>query len=125
MEKCPFCSVAFDKDAAAAASEVQENVNRACSDASYLRVAAVIMFVFVGLSFFPFLPGTWGFLITFVVVIVLLARWQLKFGRLRTDDSDYQRARKHRNLAIVLWLLAIPVLLLKFLRLATIFDPTE
>lgn len=122
MEKCPFCAVALDKDASAAAGELQENVNRACSDASYLRIAAIIMFVFVGLSLFPFLPGTWGFLITFVVVLVLLVRWQVRFGKLRTADSDYRLARNQRNLAVALWLLAIPLLVLKLLRLAMIFS---
>ena len=38
MEKCPYCSTAVDRQAAAAAAESQNKVNQAVSDASYLRL---------------------------------------------------------------------------------------
>lgn len=40
MERCRYCSAPIDGRAAAEAAEVQSRVNRACSDASYLRTAA-------------------------------------------------------------------------------------
>lgn len=110
MERCPFCSNTIDQQAAAAAAEVQDKVNQSYSDASYTRTAAVAMFVFLGLSFVPLIPVVyWGFLATFVVVIVMVIRWQVRFGRLKTEDPDYRQAVYRNNLALVLWLLAIPL----------------
>ena len=40
---------------------------------------------------------------------MLLIRWQVKFSGLLTDDPDYQRAKRSRNIALILWLLAIPL----------------
>lgn len=68
------------------------------------------MFVFLGLSFIPILPLVrLGFLITFFVVLILLIRWQVKFGSLLTSDVDYKTAKQRKNLALILWLAAIPL----------------
>ena len=68
------------------------------------------MWVFLGLSFIPMLPVVyWGFLLTFLAVVALLVRWQVKFSGLETVDPDYKRAKQSRNIALVLWLIAIPV----------------
>jgi hypothetical protein len=110
MRACPHCAAPVDPEAAGAAAELQDKVNQACSDASYLRTAAVVMFGFLGLSLIPFVPLVfWGFLITFVAVVVLLVRWQSRFGRLQSADPDYAQARRSRNVALVLWVLAVPV----------------
>jgi hypothetical protein len=108
MQTCRFCSAAVDPQVAATAAELQAKVNQACSDASYVRIAAVVMFVFLGLSFVPFLPTYWGFLVTFLVVMIMLIRWQVKSGGLQTRDPDYLRAKRLKNIALVLWLVAIP-----------------
>jgi hypothetical protein len=50
-----------------------------------------------------------GFLIAFIAVLVMLIRWQVKFGNLLTDDPDYKRARRSKNVALILWLTAIPL----------------
>ena len=104
MARCRYCDAPVDPQAAASAAALQAKVNQACSDASYLRTAALVMWAFLGLSFIPFVPLVgWAFLFTFVAVLVLIVRWQLKFGRLRTDDPDYPRARRSKNLAALLW----------------------
>ena len=109
MDVCPFCGGTIDRQAASAAAEVQDKVNQAYSDASYTRTAAIAMFVFLGLSFVPLIPVVyWGFLATFVAVIVMVIRWQVRFGKLQTSDPDYRLAKSRRNVALVLWLLAIP-----------------
>jgi hypothetical protein len=115
MQTCRFCSAPVDPQAAAAAGEIQARVNRACSDASFLRIAAAAMFGFLALSPLPFIsvPTYLGFIITFFVVLVLIIRWQIRFGRLQTSDVDYQRSRRLRNLAIVLWLVAIPAFVIR------------
>ena len=107
VEKCPYCATPVDRQAATAAAETQSKVNQACSDASYLRIAAFVMWVFLGLSFIPIIPAVgWGFLFTFVTVLVMIIRWQGKFGGLKTNDPDYSRAKRNRNVAVILLLAA-------------------
>ena len=109
-ENCRFCGTPVDREAAIAAADIQGRVNRACSDASYLRTVAVALFVFLGLSFIPLIPLVGlGYLITFVVLAVLLMRWQLKYRNIPTKDSDYDKAMGQRNLAFILWIAAIAV----------------
>jgi predicted RNA-binding Zn-ribbon protein involved in translation (DUF1610 family) len=115
MTACRFCSVAIDAQAAATAAQLQSRINRAYSDASFLRTAAGGMLVFLGLSFLPIIQllTYWGFIITFFVVLVLLVRWQIKFGRLPSSDVDYRRAKRLRTVSLLMWLLAIGLFLLR------------
>ena len=116
MQQCPFCKVTIDQQTAIAAAEVQDKANQAYSDASYVRTAAIAMWVFLGLSFIPFIPlVAWAFVVTFLVVMVMLIRWQVRFGGLKTADPDYIKAKRSRNIALVLWLLAIPGFIVKLL----------
>lgn len=111
MRECRFCHAAIDPQEARAAGELQARVNQACSDASYTKTAAYLMFVFLGLSLIRVLPFvSWGFVVTFFVVIVMIVRWQAKFGHLQTRDPDYKTAKLSRNIALILWIVAIPVL---------------
>ena len=108
MAHCRYCNAPVDPQAAAEAASLQSRVNQACSDASYLKTAALVMWAFLSLSFIPFVPlVSWAFLFTFVAVLVMIIRWQLKFGRIKTDDPDYPRARRSKNLALLLWLGAL------------------
>jgi hypothetical protein len=110
MRECKYCHAPIDPQAARAAGELQARVNQACSDASYTKTAAYLMFVFMGLNLIPFLPlVSWGFVFTFVAVIVMIIRWQAKFGGLQTHDPDYKTAKLSRNIALILWIIAIPV----------------
>lgn len=110
MTQCRYCSVPVDPGVAQLIADRQEKANQAYSDASFLRTAAIAMYVFLGLSLLPFLPFVfWGFLVTFVVVIVLLIRWQLRYATLVTDDADYKRARRSWWISFAL-LLGVPVI---------------
>jgi hypothetical protein len=110
MTQCRFCAVPIDPGIATVVAERQEKTNQACSDASYLKTTAVAMFVFLGLSLIPFVPLVyWGFLMTFIVSVVLFIRWQVKFGSLITSDVDYQRARRSKNIALLLVIVAVPL----------------
>jgi hypothetical protein len=110
MTQCRYCSTPVDPSVAAMIADRQEKTNRACSDASYLKTAAIAMYVFLGLSFIPFLPVVyWGFVITFFVVLFLLIMWQVKFGSLVTNDPDYQRARRSKNIALIMLIVAAPL----------------
>ena len=73
------------------------------------------MFTLLALSLVPFISFLMylGFGITLVVVLILIIRWQIKFGRLQTSDVDYQRAKRLRNVAIILWVVAIPLFVVR------------
>ena len=110
MTQCRYCSTTIDPVAARLIAERQEKANHAYSDASFLRTATIVMYVFMGISFIPFVPlVSWAFLATFVVVLVLLVRWLARFGKLVTNDADYLRARRSWRLSLVLWIVAIPI----------------
>ena len=110
MTQCRYCSVPVDPAVAQLIGERQEKANQSYSDASFLRTATVAMYVFMVLSFIPFLPLVgWGFLAIFIVALVLLIRWQVRFGRLVTNDADYLKARRSWRLSLVLWIVAIPL----------------
>ena len=108
--ECKYCGAPIDKGIAQAAAAVQDKVNQACSDASYLKIAAGSMWVLLGGSFLRlFSVFNVGFYITFVVVGFLLARWQLRFSNINTVDPDYTQARRAKNIAFAMWLAAILV----------------
>ena len=110
MTRCRYCSVPIDPGVAQMVADKQEKVNQSYSDASFLRTAAIAMYVFLGLSFIPILPLVdWGFVIIFVVVIVLLIRWQIKFSGLVTNDADYKKARRSWVISLVLLIAAVPL----------------
>src|SRR5438270_3859869 len=109
MEQCRFCGAPVDKGVAQLLAERQSKVNQAYSDASYLKTAAFVMWGFLAVSLIPFVPLVYyGFVVTFVVVIVLIIRWQLRFSNINTSDPDYGKARRSKNLALILWLVALP-----------------
>ena len=108
-DTCRFCSAPVDRQAAAVLGELQSKVNQACSDASFLKIAAVAMWIFLGLQLVPLLPFGWAFLITFFIVLVLSIRWMVKFGGLQTTDADFKQAKRSAILSVILWLAAIPV----------------
>jgi hypothetical protein len=107
MSNCKYCSVAIDPAIAAMIAERQEKVNQAYSDASYLRNAAAGMFVFLAVGLVLTI-GYLGFVVTFLTTLALLIRWQVKFSDLLTNDLDYLKAKRSRNVATVLLIVAIP-----------------
>jgi hypothetical protein len=115
MERCRYCSTPVDRQFATIAAEKQSKINQAYSDANFLRTAAAAIFVFVGLSFVPFISfvAYLGSLFTFLAVAVMLIRWQIKFGSLRTPDPDFEHAKRLRNVTLVFWLFAIPIFLVR------------
>ena len=108
MTQCRYCSVPVDAGIAALLAERQEKANQAYSDASYLKNAAMAMYVFLLVGLILTI-GYWAFLGTFAVVIVLLIRWQLRFDALVTNDPDYRGARRSRNIALILLIVAAPL----------------
>ena len=110
MKECRYCSWAVDPGVAQVIADKQQNANQACSDASYLRTAAIAMYVFLALSVIPFIPAvSTAFLIVFVVVVVLLIRWQVKFGSLNITDQDFQAAKRSWMTSLIMMIIAAPL----------------
>lgn len=107
MSTCRYCAVPIDPGIATLIAERQEKANQAYSDASFLRTAAVGMFVFLVAGLFLTIAYV-GFVVTFVVTVTLLIQWQAKFGELLTDDPDFARAKRSKNIAALLVVAAIP-----------------
>ena len=110
---CRFCSVPIDRQTAEAAANVQGQVNEACNHAKWLRNMAGAMWVLFVISFILTM-GTFGVLALFFAIPVYIVYWQVKFGSLKTVDPDYQKAKRDRLVALMLWL---PAGLLKLLTL--------
>jgi hypothetical protein len=108
MANCRFCDVAIDPGIAALVAGRQEKANRAYSDASYLRATTTAMFLFLAVGLVLTIAYA-GFVATFIISIVLLVRWQVEFGNLLTNDPDYSKAKRFRNISAFLLLLATPL----------------
>ena len=108
MTQCNFCSVPIDAGVAALLAERQDKANQAYSDASYLRNAAVAMFVFYAIGLILTI-GYFAFVGALVVVLFLLVRWQVRYGELLTNDPDFLRARRSKNIALLLLIIAFPL----------------
>jgi hypothetical protein len=110
VKQCGYCLVPLDPGVAQLIADKQQKANQACSAASYLRTAAIAMYVFLALSLIPFLPlVSLGFSIVFVVVVVLLISWQVKYSGLIISDPDYETAKRSWRTSMILMIVAAPL----------------
>ena len=118
--QCPFCSAPIDPKLAEAAADRMAKVNQACSDASYLRIMAGSMLVFLLLSFLPLVGfvAMIGFYFLVVAVPIMMIRWWVKFGSLTSDDSDWGRAKRTVLIATGIWSIFLILLMARFVRLS-------
>jgi hypothetical protein len=114
--KCRFCSATIDPAAAELAAEKMAKVNQACSDASFLRTMAITILVFLGFMFVPFLSilGISGYWFLMFAVPFMTIRWWVKFGAIRADDRDFERARTTVIVVSVLGPLPLLIRLMTF-----------
>ncbi|HEX5708201.1 MAG TPA: hypothetical protein VFX96_12940 [Pyrinomonadaceae bacterium] len=123
MQVCRYCKAPVDAHAAAAAVAEQDKINRACNSASLARNLAGVMWVFFFIRLIPMvgLFSSVGMFAGFFAVPVWVVVWWIKYGRIRTDDVDYKRARKNIAGAALLWvLLLVTVGVLEFLLVAAL-----
>lgn len=110
---CPFCSAPIDHGAAELAADSLDKVNKAVGDARYLKGAAGLIPVFLGLSFVPFLStlGSWGLNFLLVAAPVLAIRWWFRFNGVKTADPEFAGAKKTvLSIGIVAALLLVAVI---------------
>ena len=114
-QQCPFCSTPIDRAAAEQSAAATSRISQACSDASYLKIMLAILIPFGILIFFPFLglAGMFGFIFIKYAVPVMTIRWWIKYGRIKTTDPDFHKAR-----GTVILVSAISFLVLLFVRVS-------
>lgn len=95
VQRCPFCSTPIDPAAAKLSAAETSNISQACSDASYLKVMLGVLLPFGAAIFFPFfgLFALVGFIFIKYALPVMLIRWWIKYGRIKTPDPDFRTAR--------------------------------
>lgn len=109
--QCRFCSAPLDRHAAEAGADVQQRVNNACNQAKWIRNAAGAMWVFLVVGMIIGVLRL-AFVAFFFLVPVSIIAWQIQYNSLPTQDPDYQRAKRDRLTALLLWLPAIPVIII-------------
>jgi hypothetical protein len=107
MQLCKYCNTPIDHAAAEAAAAETSRISQACSDASYLRVMLGLLLPFFGLIFIPLLSliGAAGFWFLKIAIPVMLIRWWVKFGKIKTTDPDFSKARGTTYLVAGIWVL--------------------
>lgn len=106
---CRFCSAAIDPDTAAAAAKKMARINRACSDASYLKIAALCAPAFLLILFIPFMTllGEFGLIFLEAAAPVWIVLWCFRYLGIETDDPDYRRARKTVLVIAIIWMVFV------------------
>lgn len=105
MQTCRFCGTAIDPEAAAAAAEHHVSVQRACAEASSIRISATGLPLLFLASFLPFVGfiALVGALADLVIVPIMIIRWHHRFGKLASPDPDLPRAVKSVKLGTHVW----------------------
>lgn len=111
---CRFCSAAIDPQAAAVAAQKMARINRACSDASYLKIAALCAPAFFLIFFIPFMTllGELGLVFLTFATPVWIALWCFRYLGIETDDPDYSSARKTVLVVVIAWFVLVGVRIL-------------
>jgi hypothetical protein len=109
VQQCPFCSSPIDHAAAEQSAAATSKISQACSDASYLKIMAWALLTFFLLIFIPFLglAGIVGLWFLRIAIPVMVIRWWIKFGSIKTEDPDFARAKRAAIIVGVVGLLAL------------------
>lgn len=109
LTQCPFCYALIDPEAARAFAAATSRISQAYSDASYLKIMAWSLLTFFLLAFFPIfgLLGIVGLWFMRVAIPVMVIRWWIKFGSIKTTDPDYARAKRGAIMVSIVAVLGI------------------
>jgi hypothetical protein len=107
--QCRFCSASIDPAVAETAAVKMALINRACSDASYLKIAALCAPAFLLILLIPFMAllGEVGLLFLAIATPVWIILWCFRFLGINTDDSDFRRAKKTVFVVAIAWMILI------------------
>ena len=129
MNYCRFCGVAIDPDQAQAAAAIQDQVGRACNDASYLKVMARAMPIFYLATWIPSFRvaawagvTSWAFLFLLFAIPIMSIRWWMKYQVIQTGDVDYEEAKNSTLVALVIWSVMVLIWIISSLGYFYFFD---
>lgn len=121
-ETCSFCGTPVDRPVAVHRAVIFAKVNRACSEATYIRSCALALPLFFVVCCIPHLGilGFLGLVGLSLAIPVWAAIWWARFSALESNDSDYTKSRKAVKIAgiaasLVLLLLVFAPFLFGFL----------
>ena len=119
MQQCPFCATSIDHAAAEASAAETSKVSQACSDASFLKIMLGILLPFGLLIFVPLLGmiGLFGFVFVKYATLVMTIRWWVKYGKIKTTDPDFSKARRTTIVVGVIDVLVLVLLRVQFFGL--------
>ena len=104
---CRFCSASIDPTVAEVAATKMARINRACSDASYLKIAALCAPAFLLILFIPFMTfmGETGIVFLGIAIPIWIILWCFRFLKIETDDPDFRRAKKTVLIVTIAWVI--------------------
>lgn len=108
-DQCRFCAAVIDPEVAEAAAIKMARINRACSDASYLKIAALCAPAFILILFIPFMMpmGELGLLFLEFAIPIWIILWCFRFLKIQTDDPDFRRAKKTVVIVAIVWVIFV------------------
>jgi hypothetical protein len=112
--QCRFCSATIDPADAEVAAAQMARINRACSDASYLKIAILCIPAFLLISFIPFmgLLVVVGIAFLEIAIPIWIVLWCFRFLRLKSDDPDFRSAKKTVVVVAIVWVILVGLRLL-------------
>lgn len=107
--ECRFCSASIDPAAEEAATAKTARINRACTDASYLKIAALCIPAFLLTVFIPFteLLAKAGVIFLEIAIPIWIVLWCVRFLRIRSDDPDFRSAKKTVVVVAIFWIILV------------------
>jgi Na+/proline symporter len=93
---CRFCGAVVDRDIAEKSAVLLAKVNRAISEANYMRTVALSLPVFFLLRLLPFfsLMGELGFTVVSIAVPIWGVVWWFRYNALEYDDAEFKKSRR-------------------------------
>lgn len=107
--QCRFCSTSIDPAIAEAAAAKMARINRACSDASYLKIAGLCAPAFLVILLIPFMTfmGELGLIFLEFAIPIWIILWCFRFLNIQTDDPDFRRAKKTVLIVTIAWVVLV------------------
>lgn len=114
--ECRFCHQPVDAQAAIHAASLQENINRACNDASTVRNLGGAAFVLTCIWFLPVVGCFAGAaaIVLFIASVAVLIRWEVKYAWIRTVDPDFAVAKRNRLIGMLLAIASVVLVVIVF-----------
>ncbi|HEY6322838.1 MAG TPA: hypothetical protein VJA16_14905 [Thermoanaerobaculia bacterium] len=104
MQSCKYCGATVDPGAAASAADLQARVQKACGNASSIRITAGATPLLL-LLFFVLTLGAMNLANASILILVPIGaiRWHLLYGSLQSPDPDLPRARRAVRNSVLIW----------------------